>query len=141
MCVKFVVEFFKFQSTETIAAGLLREFEDPKFKFKSPDDPLKIYVLWIHMNRLMERSSPLVNNPIYLFMMMKAWLEKKGPKGAGKAMVRLIEKALGKLNSDPESVLPPNHMLSNRQLAEIKRRGQAEAESETYRLIQEEGES
>jgi hypothetical protein len=89
------------------------------------------------MNRwLTEKSSPLVNTPIYLFMlMMKAWLEKKGPKGAGKAMVRLIEKALAKLNSDAESVLPPNHMLSRSQLAEIKRRGHAEAESETYRLI------
>ena len=80
VCVKFVVEFFKFQSTETI--------EDPKFQFKSPDDPLnkdfyKIYDLWIHMNRwLTERSSPLVNTPIYLFMLMKVWLEKKGPKAA-----------------------------------------------------------
>jgi hypothetical protein len=46
-------------------------------------DFYKIYDLWIHMNRwLTERSSPLVNTPIYLFMLMKVWLEKKGPKAA-----------------------------------------------------------
>ena len=98
-------------------------------------DFYKIYDLWIHMNRwLTERSSPLVNTPLYLFMLMKAWLEKKGPKGAGKAMVRLIEKALAKLNSDPESVLPPNHMVSRSQLAEIKRRGHAESKRSLRRI-------
>jgi hypothetical protein len=139
--VKVITEFHTVQHTDDIMKGGRDLCSEEKYIFKSKVDPLnedffRVVLLYQDIIRwLKERSSDLVNSPLYVYQLLKEWLEKQGEKGVGKVMANHIGKALAKLNTNPESVFPTNHGLSANQLKEVKTRGQGRATSNTYRLI------
>ena len=138
--LKFIREFHMVQNQEVIEEGLNDLFAMEKYKFTSQGDPLnedfhKICTLYEDMNVwLTERSSDLVSSPVFVYRKLRTWLRERAGV-AGNIAATLIDKALAKLQTEPESVLPRHHMLTSRQIAEIKRQGQAEATADTYRLI------
>ena len=138
--LKFVQEFHTIQHPEVIEEGLNVLFKDPKYAFKSKTDPLnedfyRVVLLYQDLNVwLVERSSDLVNSPFYVYRLLKKWLTRECGV-AGEIAGGLIDKALAKLSTEPESVLPRHHGLSARELVDIKQRGQGNAKTETYRLI------
>jgi hypothetical protein len=138
--IKFVQEFHTIQHPEVIEQGLSTLFKDPKYAFKSKEDPLnedfyRVVLLYQDLNIwLVERSSDLVNSPFYVYRLMKKWLTTECGVAGGIA-AGLIDKALAKLSTEPESVLPRFHGLSARELADVKQRGQGNAKADTYRLI------
>lgn len=138
--LKFIREFYMVQNQDVIEDGLTELFKDEKYVFTSKTDPLnedfhRICSLYEAMNLwLIERSSDMINAPVYVYRKMRNWL--KDERGlAGNIAATLIDKALAKLSTDPESVLPRHHMLTRRQLEVIKRQGQGETTASTYRLI------
>ena len=46
-----------------------------------------------------------------------------------------IGRAFSQLSSNPLSVIPPGHKLSDEDVRDIKRRGQSGATAKTYRLV------
>jgi hypothetical protein len=139
VAVKMILEFYHVQHQDTINADLEKLMEADKYKFASKDDPLnedffRVCLLYQDLNIwLTERSSDFVNSPLYVYGLLKNWLEKQ--RGVGKVMVDYLEKALAKLTIDPESVFPRYHNLTESQLLEVKLGGRGQATMLTYTLI------
>jgi hypothetical protein len=139
--VKIISEFHTVQHSDAIMEGIKDLCNDSKYTFVSKTDPLnedffRVVLLYQDVIRwLKERSSDLVNSPLYVYQILKKWLEAQGEKGVGKVMANHIEKALAKLSTHPEEVFPLNHGLTRNQLDEVRRRGQGRATMNTYRLV------
>jgi hypothetical protein len=82
---------------------------------------------------LRNRSSDLVQSPLYVWKLLTDFLKSQG--AIGSLMLVHVDKAISKLGINPEKVLPINHGLSKMQISAIKRRGQAGATEETYGMI------
>jgi hypothetical protein len=136
--IKIIMEFHSVQHSDEIREGLTEFLAKDKYKFTSKKDPLnedfyKVYLLYQELNMwLTERSSDLVNSPLYVYSILKDWLMEQR---AGKVAVFHIEKAMARLTLDPESVFPLHHRLSAAQLAIVRRQGQGAATAHTYRLV------
>ena len=65
--------------------------------------------------------------------LIRAWLDDHGVEG--KTMNNHIGRAFAQLSSNPLSVMPPGHKLSDTDIRDIKRRGQSGATASTYRLV------
>ena len=141
LSVKIVAEFHTVLHEEDIRQGMEEMMDAKKYKFTSTTDPLnedfyKVYMLYQDLIIwLTERSSDMVNSPLYIYTTLKEWLVEQGEMGAGKTMINYIDKALAKLSTEPELVFPRHHGLTRNQLADVKRKGQGQATSNTYRLI------
>jgi len=137
--LKLIQEFHSVQKSEVIEEGLKVLFKDKKYAFTSQADPLnrdfyRVCLLYQDMNVwLVERSSDLVNSPIYVWKLLKKWLKEQGV--AGSVMVSYVEKALAKLAIDPASVLPAFPKMSDAKLLEIRHQGSGHATRETYQMI------
>jgi hypothetical protein len=137
--LKLIQEFYTVQTTEMVEEGLKELFALEKYRFTSEDDPLnkdffRVVLLYQDLNMwLTERSSDLVNSPLYIWQLLKDWLNEQGV--TGKIMVDHIMKALAKLGSNPTSVLPEHHRLSPSAIKKIKSQGQGRATTETYGLV------
>lgn len=138
--LKIIQEFHTELHQEVIDEGVAKLIRMPKYQWTSQHDPLnqefyKVALLYQELNNwLIERSSDMVNSPMYVFRLIREWLKEECGPG-GKIAAILIDKAVAKLSTDPESVLPPFHMLSPSELREVKRRGKANPTANTYRLI------
>lgn len=138
--LKIIKEFHMVQSQEAIEGSLRDILEDPKYLPVSHEDPLNEdfhRIVSLHEDLYMvmnERSCDLVSSPAYVYRMVKRWLKKKWGL-AGTIAVNFIEKALAKLSTEPESVLPRHHMLSKAQMQQVRLHGQGMASANTYRLI------
>jgi hypothetical protein len=94
----------------------------------------KVDSLFKHMNTWMrERSSNLVDSPLYVWKLLTEWLE--GQKPTGPLMMIHINKALNQLKSHPAAVFPASHGLSQAELEEVKRGGASGATEATYGLL------
>ena len=138
--LKMIQEFHTELHQEVIDAGITKLMKQPKYQWTSTHDPLnrdfyKVALLYQDLNNwLIERSSDMVNSPMYVFRLIREWLKEQcGP--AGEVAVVLIDKAVARLSTDPEASLPSFHMLTEHELAEVKKRGKANPTSNTYRLI------
>ena len=96
--VKVITEFHTVQHTDDIMKGVKDLCSEEKYIFKSKIDPLnedffRVVLLYQDIIRwLKERSSYLVNSPLYVYQLLKEWLEKQGEKGVGKVMANHIGK-------------------------------------------------
>jgi hypothetical protein len=138
--LKILQEFHTELHQEVIDAGIAKLIKLPKYQWTSQHDPLnrefyKVALLYHDLNTwLIERSSDMVNSPMYVFRLIREWLKGEcGP--AGEVAVVLIDKAIARLSTEPEAVLPSYHMLSPSELADVKIRGKANPTANTYRLI------
>jgi hypothetical protein len=142
--VKFISEFHTVQHTEEVERGVEKMLEAKKYDFTSIDDPLnedfpKVLLAHQDMVRwLTERSSNLVDSPLYVYGILKKWLLKQGKDGVGQCIIKFIDSALRKLSTSPESVFPIHHRRTAKQLTQIRREGAGQASMTTYRLILEE---
>ena len=139
VAVKFVKEFYSVQPTDQVEAGVRALLKDAKYKFTDPIDPLNkdfYKVIQVYQDVyafLRERASDLVNSPLYVFNIVKEWINTQGP--AGPMIVSYITKALAKLATDPLSVFPTAHQLSKAEILAIKQRGSGSVSEKTYMLI------
>ena len=99
--LKIIQEFHTVQESEVIEEGLQELFKKDKYTFTSKTNPLnadfyRVCLLWQDMNQwLIERSSDLVNSPLYVWKLLKGWLEKVGVVicGEGSANVGHLRRA------------------------------------------------
>ena len=141
VCVKIVVEFHSYVHADDIEEGIEKLLNADKYVFKSKTNPVnedfhRVVTAYQDLNTwLRERNSELVNSPLYVFDKLRRWLTSHGRGGVGRSMVNHIDKALSRLSTDPASVFPDNHHLSAYQLTDIRRKGQGQASSATYKMV------
>ena len=137
--LKFISEFYTVQDSAAIEEGLMKLFTKEKYRFTDKNDPLnkdfyKVVILYQDaLAFLKERSSDLVNSPLYVFKLLKDWVKKQGVPG--KLMEDYITKAVAKLPTDPESVFPLNHGMTVPEMREVRRKGITGVSEKSYRLI------
>ena len=74
-----------------------------------------------------------MKSPLYVMKLIRTLLDEQGI--AGQTMNNQISRAFAQLSSNPVSVFPPGHKLTEEEIRMVKRRGPSEATSKTYRLV------
>jgi hypothetical protein len=135
-----IEEFHQIQPMEMVEQGLLKYMQQPEYLINQDDDEFlntqfhKVSGMYVAMNVwLRERSSPLVNTPLWGWQTLVRWLEKQSP-GGGMMMIH-IRDALRKLSTNPESVMPVNLPFTQDELRDIRILGADMATEKVYALI------
>jgi hypothetical protein len=137
--LKLIEEFHQNQTTTKVEDGVKEFMRSDRFEIERVDNPLnsqfhKVEMLYKATNSwLRDRSSGLVDSPLYVWKLVGEWLKSQLP--VGPYMLQHIDKALNKLGSDPRNVFPEGHQKSAEEIQEIKRKGAAGATEEVYGLI------
>jgi hypothetical protein len=137
--LKLIEEFHQNQSTTKVEEGVKEFMMSERFLIEPVDNALnnqfhKVDQLYKATNAwLRERSSGLVDSPLYVWKLVGEWLKNQTPWG--QYMMQHIDKALNKLGSDPRLVFPEGHWKTEEDIQEIKRKGAAGATEEVYGLI------
>ena len=138
--LKMIAEFHQIQQVDEIERQLGELMEEEAYQIKANvDDPLnsqfhKVQSLYKAMNNwLRDRSSALVESPLYVWKLLTEWM--KASKPMGPLMLTHINKALNKLGSNVEDAIPRGHGRTKAQLEIIRKKGAMGATESTYGLI------
>jgi hypothetical protein len=138
--LKLISEFHQIQQVDEVERQLAELMEEDRFKiFNHVDDPLnsqfhKVQSLYKAMNVwLRDRSSALVDSPLYVWKLLVEWL--KSSKPVGPLMLTHINKALNMLGTNVLEAIPRGHGRSKTQLEAMRRKGVMGATEGTYGLI------
>jgi hypothetical protein len=138
--LKFIEEFHQVQPTEMIEGGLQEFMRQSEYLIKADCDDFlntqfhKVHAMFVAMNVwLRERSSALVDTPLWTWRLLVDWLDSQTP--AGPLMMVHVKAALRKLGTDPEMVIPVHHGLTALQLQEMRVQGGINPTEKTYELI------
>ena len=138
--LKMISEFHQIQQADEIERQLGELMEEEAYQIKADvDDPLnsqfhKVQALYKAMNNwLRDRSSALVESPLYVWKLLVEWMKASRPMGP--LMLTHIQKALNKLGTNVEEALPRGHGRSKAQLEAIRKKGSMGATEATYGLI------
>jgi hypothetical protein len=138
--LKLIAEFHQIQQVDEVERQLAELMEEDRFRILNyVDDPLnsqfhKVQSLYKAMNVwLRDRSSALVDSPLYVWKLLVEWM--KASKPVGPLMLTHINKALNMLGTNVLEAIPRGHGRSKTQLEEIRRKGVMGATEETYGLI------
>jgi hypothetical protein len=85
------------------------------------------------LKMLKEKGSPLVDTPIYIWVILMNWLKTQG--STGENYHHLITKALNHLVVNPAEVFPPGARLSEKEWDLVKTQGSGYCTEKTYLLI------
>ena len=138
--LKLITEFHQVQQADEVERQLGELMDEERYEIQAGvDDPLnsqfhKVQTLYQAMNTwLRDRSSALVDSPLYVWKLLVEWLKASRP--VGPLMLTHINKALNLLGSNVEEALPRGHGKSKSALEVIRKRGAMGATESTYALI------
>ena len=135
-----IQEFHAKQPAIEVEKGLTKFCKAEKYRLdKGGPDPLNdnFYKLCLFYQDLVvwlrERSSTWLRAPMMIFDRVHKFLEEEWGT-IGTILNSMIDKAIRKLEEDPEAVLPSHHLKTREQILEIRAAGENLSLS-TYRLI------
>ena len=138
--LKLISEFHQVQQVDVVEEQLGELMDEERWEISADvDDPLnsqihKVQSLYKAMNTwLRDRSSALVDSPLYVWKLLVEWLKTNRP--VGPLMLTHINRALNQLGSNVEEALPKGHGRTKAQLEAIRRGGVMGATEDTYGLI------
>ena len=138
--LKLIAEFHQIQPVDEIEKQLGELMDEEPYQIdQTADDPLnsqlyKIQLLYKAMNTwLRDRSSALVDSPLYVWKLLVEWL--KASKPAGPLMLTHINKALNLLSTNVEGAIPLGHNCSKAKLEAIRRQGVMGATEDTFGMV------
>ena len=137
--LKMIEEFHQVEPTEVIEGALEELMAEDEYQLVVGEDPLnsqfhKVDSLYKAMyTMLRDKSSDLISSPLYVWKLLTGHLKAQTP--IGPLMMTHINKSLNKLGVNPTEAFPANHMMTDAELREVKRRGVAGASEKTYGAI------